>query len=279
MSPKELAKLFPDPTVCKAVERVSNNQSSDAEEMENDYALLNAAGRVVIACEEAICFSNLAEEYRDHPDSHYLRYYIVPDGSLVSQKKALRWVELCQELGLLGGNQTPQETLSRGLLLNLRDSNMFVGKLYMQLCLFRWLREAPVLVNNVLDLVDNAGRDFWAAVTFCHAHNVSNVDHSLLPFSQGIYPVYGWDRTAFRNFALVLRLHEAAATPESTDCRRISVAFPNSDNFSWNWHDSTVKPPKKFVLKEREMLLSGELFPLLGANSYDEAEELVTDLT
>lgn len=274
MTADKLAELFPDPAVRKVVARVSKNNRSDAEEMENDYELLDKDLKRVSWQSGAACFGGLADMYAAKETCRYLRYS--PDCSdELYWESCLRWVELCQELGIISSKQTPTDILSAGLQLDLHDPELYVGNLYIQLCLLRWLREAPVLVENVLDLVDNAGRDFWASVAYCHGYNVPNVDHSLLPYSGGIYSVVGWDKTAFRDFALVLRMHEATACPKTVDDRQAGEALNKGEDFAWNWQGASVRPPKKFVLKEREMLLSGELFPLLGSRSYEEAETLV----
>ena len=66
--------------------------------------------------------------------------------------------------------------------------------------------------------------------------------------------------------------------PKAVDGRQIAEALSEGGAFAWNWQKQSLKPPKNFLVQKREMLLSGELVPILGAASYEEAEKLINHL-
>jgi len=267
-----LEDIFPDPVVRRAVERVNNNNRTADWGMSTTYSLLNEEKKLVQERKHSACFGDLPTMYTS--SCCYLRYNFCVASPVT--EACQRWLELCKEVGIFD-DSTPVDK-KEGLLVNLQDPETRVGKLYLQLCVLRWLQEATSLVLNVIDLVDNAGRDFWSAVAYCHNFNVANVDHSVLPFSNNIYTSGGWPQTASRNFALVLRLHEAVVNPAAVDSRPAKKALEKKYQFDWGWHRKALKVPKDFVLKNRAMLLSDELFPILGAYSWDEAAQRVNQL-
>jgi hypothetical protein len=253
------------------------NSSSHAESMSTSYSFLDTKKNVVYSSGHQACFGQLFTNWRKHyKKSKYMSY--LPGYSKTCKKATrIRWIELGQEMDILDDDVSATHIHTNGVVINMKDKDLTIGGLYLQLTFMRWLREAPVLVNNVLALVDEAGRDFWAAVQFCHATNVQRADHSLLPVRKG-YSAGGNGVNIERDLGLIMRMHKTTVTPHLTDKRTVVTATTKGTGFRWQWFTHTVKPEKNLILKHKLMLLSSELHPLIYTGSVKKAEAMVKTL-
>lgn len=275
---KLLIDLFPDSNVRDVVKRVMANGSSHSEAMSSSYSFLDTKKNVVWSSGHQACFSQLYTFWqREGKKAKYMSY--LPKYSPTCKKKdRIRWIELGQEMDILDDSVSATHIHTNGVVIDMKNPELTIGELYIQLTYMRWLREAPVLVNNVIALVDEAGRDFWAAVQFCHNSNVSNVGHSILPFGRGGYGSGGNTAKVGRDLGLVMRMHKASSLPRVTDKRTVADALKQGTGFRWNWHTTTVKPEKNMVLKHKLMLLSSELHPLIYTGSVKKAASMIETL-
>jgi hypothetical protein len=275
---KLLTQLFPDTSVRNAVLKVLRNKSAHGEAMSTDYSFFDDKNKLIYASAHRPCFGSLYVDWRAHKVKSKYMSYLPKYSQTCSKENRLRWIELGQEMDILDDSVSPQHIHTNGILIDMKDENLTIGELYLKLTFMRWLREAPVLVNNIITLVDEAGRDFWAAACFCHGDNVSRVDHSLLPYKTG-YPVGGHRTDVERDLGLIMRMHKVATTPRLTDTRKV-VTQVNSGtgSFHWQWHAKTVKPEKNLIVKDKLMLLSSELHPLIYSGSVTKAAEMIKTL-
>jgi len=278
-----IKNLFPDKRVRDVVTKVVKNDEAFAESMLTDYSLLNHKKEVVMSTSHQPCFGQLYGNFSGRSSltdkskrAVYLKYKTIYS-SKCTKKIRYRWIELGQELGILDDELSIEHIYENGLLFDMTDKKLTLGELYFTLTFMRWLREAPILVNNVITLVDDAGRDFWAAVAFCHGTNVSRVDHSLLPFSRG-YAVGGNKNDIEKDLGLVMRLHEIAASPRASDKRTIQVHLKESKGFTWKWQSQVVKPKLNLVLEDRLMLLSSDVLPLIYTGNVKKSIKMSKEL-
>lgn len=276
-----LKSLFPDTTVLNTIKRVMSNTSSFAEPMSTNYSFLDSDKSVTYTSVGQACFGGLRTGWiskcKVDKKNKYLSY--LPQYSLkCNAKLRTRWIELGQELGILDESVTAKHIHTNGILVDLKDPKLTIGELYLQLTFMRWLREAPYLVMNIVDLVDNAGRDFWASAQFCHSTNMGRVDHSLLPFSAG-YAVGGNHKDISRDLGLTMRMHKVTVLPRSTDKRTIVKTWNGTlAQGAWNWFSTTVKPEKNIIVKHPAMLLSSELHPLIYTGNVETAIKMLKTL-
>lgn len=279
-----LSKLFPDTTVRAAVKKVMGNSSVHIESMSTDYSFLNKDKSEMFTSSGQMCFGSLNYNWQqvvgDSSAANQPVYikYRPRYSSKVKATNRLRWIQLGQEMDIMPDDRTAQDILDNGIIINILDDDLTMSELYLKLTYIRWLRESAILVNNVITLVDEGGRDFWAAVTYCHHDGCGRVDHSLLPFAEG-YPCSGYQKNINRDLGLVIRLHQVSLIPRQADERLVKniIGDPHKP-FMWNWQSSTIKPKKNLVLMNRLMLLSSELYPLISCGDVDKAQELAKNL-
>jgi len=279
-----LSKLFPDTTVRAAIQKVMANSAVHVETMATDYSFLDKEKNNIFTSQGQMCFGSLnynwqqaCNDARAGKGPVYLKYRPLYS-SKVNEANRLRWVQLGQEMDIMPDDVEAQEILSSGIVIDMLDDNLTMSELYLKLTYIRWLRESATLVNNVITLVDEGGRDFWAAVTYCHHEGCGRVDHSLLPFAGG-YSCDGYKKSINRDLGLVLKLHQVSLMPRQADKRLVKDIIGNPEKaFLWNWQDTTIRPKKNLVLADRLMLLSSELYPLISCGDIEKAQELVKNL-
>lgn len=290
-----LETLFPDPTVREVVRRVEATPTGRRPRLDTTYHVLDKNKTRVGGRFNSSCFAQLAGDISENRKKvRYLHYQPQYNDDLLTSpgdergnvvfvpvKNRVRWLEMGIEVGVIPYTYDPKTLIEGGITIDLTSSHVGVASLYMLLVFFRWIRESPQMVNSVIDLVDNAGRDFWAAVAFCHYNKSFYLDQSLLPF-QGCYTVSGHPAGTERDLGLVLQLHRIASDPFSVD-ERIFLQEVDRCNkkdipFYWNWQQETVRPPKRFQLGDRLMLLSSEVYPIIACGNFKRAEELVREL-
>lgn len=241
--------------------------------MSTNYSFLDKNKKQVFISTAQPCFGSLFKYWKATKEAQYLRYLPIYS-SHCKREKGLRWVELGQEMDILPDDISAKELYTNGITIDMKDAKLTIGELYLKLTFMRWLREAPSLVSNVVTLVDEAGRDFWAAVCYCHSDNICKIDHALLPYKGG-YPVGGHAASIERDLGLVMRMHQIAAAPRLADTRTVVDALKKNAGFYWNWQSKTVKPEKNLILKNKLMLLSSELHPLIYSGDVGKAEKMI----
>jgi hypothetical protein len=273
-----LSNLFPDLAVREAVKKVMANNTVKVENMSTDYSFLDESKKIVFESSGQMCFGSLNFNWREviKKKPVYLRY-IPLYSNVVSVKNRLRWIELGQEMDILPDDIEPQFILDNGLQIDLLAEKLTMSELYLKLTYIRWIRESSVMVNNVITLVDEGGRDFWAAVTYCHHTGCGRIDHSLLPFAGG-YPAEGYVKSINRDLGLVIKLHQVSLMPRQADKRIVRDFLEPKKDFLWLWQSETIMPDKHLVLQDRLMLLSSELYPLISCGDVTKAQELAKTL-
>ena len=274
-----LENLFPDTAVRNVVRRVDADKTRHTESMSTNYSFLNKKKDVIFTSSGQACFGSLWGNWRSFTKARYLSY--LPQYSTkVDRKTRLRWIELGQELDILPEDVDTKYLHTNGLLIDIDDPDLTMGALYLKLTYMRWMREAASVVNNTVLLVDGAGRDFWASAAFSHFYGVARLDHSLLPFSSS-YPVAGHHKTIDRDLALIMKMHSVTVAPHLSDSRVVKDTIKPGNVCRWNWQTKTIMPtvtPVKMVLKDRLMLLSSELHPLIYSGSPKKASEMIKTL-
>lgn len=285
----QLEKLFPDKLTRETIRSLYNRKMDEVPAYSTSYTFHDSDWQLVKEANGHACFAQLGEYWgtllKENKKPKYLRYrpqYDIGKGEALAK----RWVELGFAIGLIEQseiNDSPYAVKQRGLQFDLEDNKLSFAKLYMSLCYLRWLRESPTLVQNVLDLVEKAGRDFWLSVVYCHAHWVYNTGHSILPFRCD--PYHSQANKQARDLGWGLQLYllcekassvysqsfsEALAPYESGKFKNISGAI--------NFHEKVVKPQNSFILKDRLMLLSSEVYPIVTCGSYDRAAVLAKQI-
>lgn len=271
-----LEKLFPDAAVRNIVRKVNADKSKHSENMSTDYSFLDKNKKVIFTSSGQPCFGSLWINWRGYSAARYLSY-LPKYSTKVPKESRLRWIQLGQELGILPDDVDAKHILTNGLLVDMHDPTLTVAALYLRLTYLRWMREAATVVTNTLTLVDDAGRDFWAAAMFTHLNGVVRLDHSLLPFSVG-YPTGGHHNDINRDLALVIKMHEVTVAPHLSDDRIVKKLLDSGAQFRWDWQSKTIKPKGKMVLKNRLMLLSSELHPIIYSGSTKKATEMIQTL-
>jgi hypothetical protein len=272
-----LEKLYPDIGVREIIRSVHEDRSKETEAMSTSYSFLDSKKNVIFNSGHQACFGQLWTNWKMKSKARYLSYLPKYSTKGPNKAKRIRFIELGQEMGILPDDMEPKDIYTNGVMIDILDPDLTLGKLYMQLTYLRWLREAPSLVGNILRLVDDAGRDFWAAAVFCHKYNCTRVDHSLLPFSAG-YPSGGHRNEVDRSLGLVMRMHKATVAPSLVDKRKVVKLLKDGKDMRWKWHAEVTKPEKHLLLKDRLMLLSSELHPLIYSGSVEKASEMIKTL-
>ncbi len=271
-----LENLFPDTAVRTLVRKVNADKTRHAENMSTDYSFFNKKKDVIFTSSGQACFGSLWTNWKAKTKARYLSY--LPKYSpKVSKRDRLRWIQLGQELDILPDDVDAKYLHTNGLFIDIDDPKLTMGELYLKLTYMRWLREAATVVNNTLLLVDGAGRDFWAAAMFSHMHGVARLDHSLLPFSSG-YPTGGHHNDINRDLALVIKMHQVTVAPHLSDDRVVKTLLSKTGLPRWEWQAKTIKPKTQMVLKNRLMLLSSELHPLIYSGTATKAAEMIKTL-
>ena len=279
---KLLSDLFPDSIVRAAVSKVMKNNVKHVETMSTNYEFLDEDKNSVYTSMSQMCFGSLHENWTAVTCNYnpmYLRYKPMYS-SKVNKENRLRWLELGQEMCIMPDDVTPKELLDNGITINMLSDGLTMSELYLKLTYIRWLRESAVLVNNVITLVDEGGRDFWAAVTYCHDTGCGRIDHSLLPFADG-YAAGGSGHTnnINRNLGLVIKLQQVALLPRLADKRLVKDIITNNKKpFAWQWQSKTITPDRNLILKDRLMLLSSEVYPMISCGDIDQAITLSNKL-
>ena len=270
-----LTSLFPDPAVRKVVCRVDSRSkgAADSPDFNTRYSLLDKDRKVLYNTGAEACFGSFRLYLSRHKTTRFLRHKPTYTNDTTGWER-LRWIELGVDVGLLPEDQKPKDIVDEGLVIDLEGPKTSIGYLYMCLSYLRWLREAPRLVKNSIDLVDNAGRDLWAAVAYCHEKDIYQLEHSILPYSRGYSRMAG--RNNDRNLALVIRLHQAALDPLSVDKRLMSEN--KTKNWAWDWQTKSVLPPLSLCVTNRWMLLSSEVYPIILCGNYDKAKKMATEI-
>ena len=183
-----------------------------------------------------------------------------------------------QALRILPNNQEAEQIVTKGVEFNLYDKETTATQVYLGLSYLRWMREAPMVVRHTLRLAYDGGRDFWAAAMFAHFCGCHFLDHSILPF-KGLFVVSGYDKRAFRDLGLVLRLYDVLCGPKEADSRSFKSFWSDRSEHRWDWQTKTLLPKKSFYLEDRMMLLSSEVYPVIAAGSLKKATEKVQELT
>lgn len=278
-----LTKLFPDPIVRSVVSRVNVSYGDAAPRYHTDYTLKSSKGIVLKDMTEQSCFGGLGWAYSEAKKRRkkvYLHYTPIYT-DIVSKDTSYRWIKLGQALGIFPTDRTTKNIINEGLRINLDDKSLGVAELYLKLGFFRWIREAPRLVNGVVDLVYNAGCDVWASAVFCHYYDITRLDHSLLPFaSENIYSS-SYLRGSV-DLGLVLKMHQLTRNPLSVDNRIFSdvccTEVSTEGGQFWQWQNWAVKPLKSFYLRDRAMLLSSEVYPIIASRNPGKVSSLVVRL-
>ena len=274
---KEVDAFFVDPLVRKAIRKAEKIPPNPGR-MKTTYSLLDERKSVLARKENNDCFAGLPKLLSMKSKAKYIRYVPYHDEhNVLTDEERCQWVRLCQEAGLLGREVSAEEALDEGMgiLFDIEDPDLYANRLYMCLCLLRWLKENPSLVKAALCLVEEGGRDFWAAVAFCHYKHANSLDQSILGY-RGPYFNSPFTKNSHRNLSLVLRLHHVANNPSAFDQRQIKEAVNNWQG--WKWQTGSLANTKKHLLKSRLMLLCDDLFPLFGSRDAAEAEGLIEKL-
>jgi hypothetical protein len=266
----ELEALFPDPYIRGIISAVEKNEPSIKPNHACDFAGWDAEGKKMFEKTNVVCFAQLPELCFDNKTIKYITY---KPRETATKEETIRWIQLGQDVGVLTDTEEAAVIAERGVKINVQDPNLTIGNLYMQLAYMRSLYEYISLVRNVIKLVDKAGRDFWAALMFCHYNHGTDTNHCLLPFNKSPYSKSEKDR----DLGLALQLYNTCNNPLLVDKMTVISATKRGD-WSWGWHRKILNFNKSFVVKNRWMLLSSEVYPIITCGSFDKAESMVNEL-
>ena len=125
------------------------------------------------------CFSQLRNNEKDNNRINYKP--IIKNN--ISQEKAIQWINLCVEEGLLPGHADGETVLSKGIVLDLKQPRSMV---YAQLCLVRYIAEEVSVIDAILFLAKEKVSVFagliLAGKTMCN-----NPGHNFIS-NTGYYP-------------------------------------------------------------------------------------------
>lgn len=267
-----LKDLFPENEFRSLINRVKKDSVPKSWANSIDYTLHNSAGEVLQQVLKAACFGSLGTQLRtllkEGKKPTHIRYKPIPyPKAKLSRVRQLRWIRLGFKRGVIPRGTGANKILDEGLLLNFSDPSWPITRVYCTLAFLRYIREAPSLVKNVIRLVDQGGRDFWAAFCFCHEKNCYAKGHSILNYHEG------------KNLATVLNLHHYFKDPASFDKRNILETIEGGPYayLSWKMHE-TITPKVKVEVQDSLMLLSSEITPAIECGSIIAAAEAIKEL-
>lgn len=264
----ELEALFPDPYIRGIISAVEKNEPSIKPAHACDFVGWDAKGKKIFEETNVACFAQLPRLCTYNKTVKYITY---KPRETATKEETIRWIQLGQDVGVLTDTEEAAVIAERGVKINVQDPNLTIGNLYMQLTYMRSLYEYISLVRNVIELVDKAGRDFWAALIFCHYTHGTDTNHGLLPFNKSPYSKSEKDR----DLGLALQLYNTCNNPPLVDKRAVIKA---EGCWSWSWHANILNFNKSFIVKNRWMLLSSEVYPIITCGSFDKAESMVNEL-
>lgn len=230
------------------------------------------------------CFYYLPAKIKANSTTAYLRYQLDPAGqSFTTRQEKINWLSLLKALELLPPTDSSIEQLiDQGIYIDLRPNNVTAGQLYLWLCLFRFLVEAPGVIKYVPRLVNEAGCDFWAALCYCHNLHGNFLDQTIIPYCKGYtvntshsklkYKTLGFKSNP-SDLAIPLHLHLICHKLAEYDSRHYLTRCKIDGRCFWSWLEKTVIPPKAFLLKSSELILSKAALPVVLAESWEEAEK------
>jgi len=273
---QQLASFLPGESFRHYVARIDSTKFT-ARGYHADYKLLDEEKRVLGNYSEN-CFGNLPRYLYSLRDKNprYICYTVV-EAAEITKQDMLAWAALGRKIGLLPSDQTPQEIIKEpGITLDLEETT--VPRLYMQLCWVRWLREGPGIVKHSLQLVNGFGCDPWAAVAYTHKFHIRYLDQSLLPY--GNYRVSGTPVTAERDASYIIQLHWLMNNSSVSTCNESykRVVLRSEGTVKWNWNTSRIIPKKRIVLRQREMLLSPLILPIISCSEFHNVEDAAAQL-
>ncbi len=261
------------PALKESITRASNNRSNGFTngQLKTEYTLAHDGGKPIRV--SGACFGGLPGHMNTNnfdAKKTVLRY--LPVITTLPESICFRWLTLCQRIGIIPADKTPKELFYYGLVIDLGKDDLSPFDFYVQVSFYRYMREVPRLVENVLDLVDH-GADFWAAYTFCHDLNVTNPAHSLCPTK--VYQGPGRE-----DLALAISMHRYFKHRAVIDARKLwEVINTRPELIPWEVHKLLLKLSfGKMSVAVPEQILDPHLIPLLHSDSKEELLERVENL-
>ncbi len=256
----------------ESIVRAANNTAAGfTHSLKTEYTLSHNGGKPVRVT--AQCFGGLATNMRTNkydPKHTVLRY--LPVETTLPVSTCLRWLALCQRVGIIPADKDPKVLFYHGLTIDLGDDNLSPFGFYLQVAFYRYMREVTRLVENVLDLVDN-GADFWAAFTFTHDLNVNNPAHSLCPTKT--YKGPGRD-----DLSLAISMNRFTGRKAVIDTRKLwEVINQQPETIPWEIHKNILSLGfGSICVAKPDQILDPHLIPLLRSDSKEELLERVENL-
>lgn len=183
----DLNALFSDEKTREIVREVLAKNGSAGDGNQTNYGLLDHDGKVIVERKRAACYAGLPGDA--HSNNKKIRYVTsLQRPRTLEAGPCIRWIQLCQKSGAIGDTQQfAEDIFYRGLKIDLMNPYWSADKLYITLCNYRFIREAPQMVENIIKLVDEADIPFWHAFVFCHGHNFTAFGHSWLGWGSSPY--------------------------------------------------------------------------------------------
>lgn len=127
-------------------------------------------------------YACLARVLRDlsHVKFRFLRIKVDP----YSFTNAKKWIQICLKYNLLGPiNQSADDILENGVFYDILNPKWGMDKLYTSFSLYRFIKEEPYVIQNILDMLEN-NFNFFQAFLYSHKRFIKNSNHSFLNISE-----------------------------------------------------------------------------------------------
>jgi len=282
--------IFPDNVVRRVVKEVDDPTTmSKLPDMykngKNMYRVRDASGACIFERVERVCFAPLltwlnGQSYGVDGDPRRAETleYTLPVHNLTNSE-VLRWFQAAKAAGGLSSKiedvNDLQALVKRGVCrIPLVNTDITVAELYITLCVLRWIREGGSLIRDTLRLVDEAGREFWSALAFCHFRvRGHSSGQGLYPYT-GAYVAGGMHESSYTDLAMVRRIRRIANSSTPIDNDLLFTTARAGDGISWNWFRH-LRTTNNIIFADRAMLLTDAALPAIWATDDDRAAALI----
>lgn len=241
-----------------------------------NYDLLDKDGKVLLERRSEICYGRLPGELLKFKDTVAAVRLTVSPAPNFENTELMEWLEECIAAGALiykSDEVSAPDILANGIVMHLDHPMMSEDRFYVAASLLRAPREYPNFVKNTMRLIKYGAIPFWAAVYFCHGHNVSATGHMFLTFndSQYVSPHAKQVKTSIDGMRSFVRLMKSD--------KKMKPLLKDLKNKGFHWDVFQHLTPKEVGRQvEQAKLAYPQIREILETNDDDHINALIKEM-